>query len=127
MIISAQPLVGYRRGLRGHHYSAYRLLSSQEQFSFPSPLSLLHVIISALIGGLAGDELAVEQREPPTSVLIGGISGLLAAALFRWLRPGRPSPCFANLELERVPTAKDPWQHCSLRQRDDAITERDRT
>jgi hypothetical protein len=56
--------------------------NSQEQFSFPGALSLSHLIISALIGGLAGHELAVDLREPPTSGLIGGISGLLAAALF---------------------------------------------
>ncbi len=56
--------------------------SSRRQFSFPPPLTLSHIIISALIGGLAGHELAVDLKEPPTSGLIGGVSGLLAAALF---------------------------------------------
>ena len=57
------------------------VFSFQGQLSFPPALSLLYVIISALIGGLAGHELAVDLREPPPSGLIGGISGLLAALL----------------------------------------------
>ena len=55
---------------------------SRGQLPFPPPLSFLHVIVSSLIGGLAGHELAVDLREPPPSGLIGGISGVLAAVLF---------------------------------------------
>lgn len=51
------------------------------QLHFPPELDLLHVAVAALIGGLAGHELAIDLREPPASPLIGATSGVLASVL----------------------------------------------
>ena len=57
------------------------LLRSALQLYPPPDVDLLHVVVAALIGGLAGHELAVDLREPPLSPLIGATSGLLASVL----------------------------------------------
>jgi len=57
------------------------LLRSVLQLYPPPEVDLLHVVVAALIGGLAGHELAVDLREPPLSPLIGATSGLLASVL----------------------------------------------
>ena len=57
------------------------LLRSVLQLYPPPEVDLLHVVVAALIGGLAGHELAIDLREPPVSPLIGATSGLLASVL----------------------------------------------
>ena len=52
------------------------LLRSVLQLYPPPEVDLLHVVVAALIGGLAGHELAIDLREP-----IGATSGLLASVL----------------------------------------------
>jgi len=51
------------------------------EFSGSSGVVLWNVIIASLIGGLAGHELSIDLREPPTSPLIGALSGVLASIL----------------------------------------------
>jgi hypothetical protein len=57
------------------------VLGSHLQFAFPPALTVLHVAVASLLGGLAGHELAVDLTEPPPSPLIGGLAGVLASVL----------------------------------------------
>ncbi len=49
--------------------------------SLPPGIVVWNVVISSLIGGLAGHELSVDLRDPPAPPLIGGISGVLTSLL----------------------------------------------
>ena len=49
--------------------------------ALPRGVALWNIIVASLIGGLAGHELAVDLREPPLTLVIGGVSGVLAAVL----------------------------------------------
>lgn len=75
----------------------HRLLGSQAQPSSRSPAVLWNVVIASLIGGLAGHELSVDLRSPPSSALVGALSGLLASILITsfvvtvfWLNARQP-------------------------------------
>jgi hypothetical protein len=59
----------------------YAILGRDAQFSLPPGVVLWNVIVSSLLGGLAGHELSVDLRNPPVSPLVGALSSLLAAVL----------------------------------------------
>jgi hypothetical protein len=57
------------------------ILGSRAKLSLRSTLIVWHLILASVIGALAGHELSVDLRTPPSSVLVASMSGLLASLL----------------------------------------------
>lgn len=57
------------------------ILGSRPELSWRSTAVLWNVAIATLIGALAGHEMSVDLSNPPSSPLIGSMSGLLASVL----------------------------------------------
>jgi hypothetical protein len=57
----------------------YAILGRAGQFTLASGIVVWNIIIALWLGALAGHELSVDLRDPPATVLIGALSGVLAA------------------------------------------------
>ena len=73
------------------------ILGARPELSWRSTAVLWNVAIATLIGALAGHEMSVDLSNPPSSPLIGAMSGLLASVLITsfaitvvWLMDQRP-------------------------------------
>jgi len=59
----------------------YFILGRNVELALPSSVVIWNIVIASLIGGLAGQELSVDLREPAALPLVGALSGVLASLL----------------------------------------------
>jgi hypothetical protein len=57
------------------------IMGNEARMSPSSSAGLWNLVIASLIGALAGHELAVDIRNPPASILIAAVSGVIAGVL----------------------------------------------